>query len=156
MTTINFPLRSPPHSLQKLEALKKVDNLVKGSSENIYQASSVFPFDFFPDHITVNRSRVDIIIGMFIATKEMISILIENIYEVDIDYSLFFASINFKVTGNLQNPPPIGFLKKDEAIKLRRIISGLVLALKEKIDIKELTVQELQITMEQIGKVQHK
>lgn len=156
MKTIKFPQPSsiillPPMHPKKAAIMKKVDFLIKRSDEVVYRIKSVFPFDFFPDEVIVDRTKIDILYGMFFATREIMSILIENIYEVTIDYSLFFATLRFRVIGYQVDPPPIYFLKKNEAIRLRHIVTGLILAHKDKLDLRELTIEEVRDKMERIG-----
>lgn len=152
MKTIRFPLKkTPPIDQKKEEAKQQIDKLVQNSSEIICRYKTVFPFDFFPDQIVVTRDKVDIIYGVFFLSKEVLSILIPNIYEITIDFSLLFATLTFRVIGFQDDPLPVTFLKKNEAIILRRIITGMVIAHKENIDLKHFDVKELRQKLEQIG-----
>ncbi|MEO6508701.1 MAG: hypothetical protein ABIO02_02000 [Patescibacteria group bacterium] len=137
---------------EKAEATQKIDNLVKSSSEVLYRAKNFFPFDLFPDEIIVMRQRVDIVYGLFFSSKEILSIEIKNLFDVNLDFDLLFAAIDFKLTVGQEEPGTVKFLKKREAIELRRIVVGLIAAYREKIDISSLTKEELLPKLIEIGK----
>ena len=137
---------------EKMEAKKKLDKLVDTSTEVLYRLSSCFPFTLFPDEIIVMRHRIDIIYGVFIGSKEVMSIEIKNIFDVNLDFDLFFAAVDFKLTIGQETPGVVKFLKKQEAIKMRRIVTGLVATSRENIDLSQFSKDELLDKLREIGK----
>jgi hypothetical protein len=163
--TIKFPLKKPPQNspeppiidpAEKIAATKKLDKLVKESSEVLYQIKNVFPFDFFVDEVIVSRQRIDIIYGLFFFSKEVISIEIENIFDVNLDFDLFFATMEFNMRMGQEDPDPVRFLWKEEAIRLRQIVTGLIATTKQKVDLKSLSKDELVTKLIEIGKARQK
>jgi hypothetical protein len=146
MKTIKFPSDS-----SKQQEKEKLDKLVQSSKEVIYGISTVFPFNFFPDTITVVKEKVDITYGVFFSSKEVFSILTPDIRGVVIDHGLYFATLHFEVIGYERNPDPVKYLKVGEAVRMRRIILGLIACDKEKIDLSHFSTKELRTKLEEIG-----
>jgi hypothetical protein len=163
--TIKFPLKKPPQSSskppiidppEKVAAKQKLDKLVKESSEVLYQIKNVFPFDLFVDEIIVTRQRIDIIYGLFFFSKEVISIEVENIFDVNLDFDPIFATIEFMMRMGQEDPEPVKFLWKKEATKMRQIVTGLIATTKQKVDLKSLSKDELVVKLVEIGKARQK
>lgn len=136
---------------------QKLDKLIAKSRRVIFEADTVFPFDFFPDTIRVDENKVDIIGRRFFAEKHLVSVLIGEIKTVKLSTGPFFATI----TLDLKRPPrreddflvqPINYLWKRDAVRIRRIILGLIVANEEKIDIGKIQISELVRKLEEIGK----
>lgn len=131
---------------------RKLKELVNSAYQPLYRLSSVFPFDFFPDHITIELSQINIVINQFLSDRRQ-SIAYEDIYDVYVDNSLFFSTIKILDKHFRDNELKINFLKKEEATKARRIIQGLVIAHKEKIDLTNMNQEEVIKKIEDLGKI---
>lgn len=138
-----------------LTEVTKLDNLVKKTNRRILSIQSVFPFDFFPDTVHIDENKVDVIHRTFFWEKQMFPILIKNINGANITTNPFFATLSIEVTGYEKNPRPIRFLKRNDAVRARRIILGLVACAKEGrkgIDLSKIPLTELREKVEEIGK----
>lgn len=135
---------------------EKFDKLVEQSSTQLIKISAFWPFDFFPNQIVVDINKIDIVFKEFFYSERVHTILIKNVIDVMVDYSLFFASIEIVVEGFQENLVNIHYLKKKEAIKVKRIISGLVVANKQGIDLAKIDIKDLAEKLEEIGKVDEK
>ena len=89
-----------------------------------YSISSVFPWDFFPNTINVEESRVTYIFRQFLASQSYI-VNIQDISNVFIEFSFFFATLQIVSKTYIQNDIKIGNFNKKKAIKARMIIEGL-------------------------------
>ena len=71
-----------------------------------------------------------------------------------VEQSVFFATLKLELGpgGFQQNPPPVTFLFKKEAIKANRIIVGLIICHKEKIDLSGMSREEILRKSEEIGR----
>lgn len=130
---------------------KELDALVTSSQIPLFNLSAVFPFDFFPDQISIEPSQVNIMNKSFFFTYQIQSIPIKNVADVFLQTSVFFATLKIIDNSYIQNSAQIEYLRKDEAIKARKIIQGLVVASKEGIDISGLPPQQLVQKIEQLG-----
>lgn len=129
----------------------KLDHLVKRAGRILFKCSSVFPFDFFPDTICVDENKVDIVYRNFFYSEETISILIKNLHFVIADCSIFFCTLQIDVKGFEQDPLPVKYLWKKDALQARRIITGLIACENEGIDLSQFDLPELKEKVIKIG-----
>lgn len=115
----------------------KLSDLLKRSQNILLRISSVFPFDLFPDKLIIDETKVSIIHWDFIGTEHIHSIFIEDITDVTLDTTLFFATLRITESNNPRFPRKfaIKYLKKSEALCARRIIQGMLSAERKGIDI---------------------
>lgn len=131
---------------------QKLDQLVEESSRILYKISTVFPFDLFPDEVVIDENKVNIIIRNFFSSELIESVLIRDISQIYIQTTPFFASMRIATFKANSKPYNFSFLKINEAIKARRIIEGLRVVTKEKIDLARFPLEELTQKVENIGK----
>lgn len=143
---------SMPQDAEVVVEQNKLDKVLKASNRILFHAKSVFPFDLFPDEIIIDENKVDIIYGLFVATKEIFSIPHKSINSATSTTGLFFGSVKIEVTGYEGNPDPIKMLKNEDALKARRMINGLVTATRMNIDLSKLNIKELRDKVEEIGR----
>ncbi len=144
-----------PQSLEKIaEHRSKMQNLAINSETVLLRISTFFPFDFFPDQISIETTQVNIVRSNFFFDHNIQSIPIKNILEVRIQDSILFSSLTLIDNAYLQNEVTISYLKKGQANKARRIIQGLVIASKEGVDCSKLEAQELAELSERLGTAQ--
>lgn len=129
------------------------DQLVERSKIILYKCSSVFPFTIFPDEITIHLNQVNIIQRQFFYTGRRHSVVIEDIEDVFVDTSLFFATLKIVDKGYVENIIEVPYLWVDDARKMRRIIQGLMIASKSNIDITKLDSKNLLEDIESLGKI---
>ena len=136
------------------ENVKKIDALAKMTTNQIYKISAVFPFDLFPNHIIIEQKQIIIRYRQFFFTHQDYHILISDILMPVVEVSIFFATLKLEIGegGFQQNPPPVKFLFKKEALKAKRIIAGLLICLKENIDLSEMTREDVLRKIEEIGR----
>lgn len=109
---------------KKEEDSQTVNDLIAKSNRCIISISSLFPWDFFPNTISVEENRVTFIFRQFLASQSH-SIEIKDISNVFIESSLFFATIQVVSNTYVQNDIKIGNLYKKKAQKVQKIIEGL-------------------------------
>lgn len=131
---------------------EKIDSLVEMAQQTLYRVESVFPFDLFPDEIRIDENKVSIVRRNFFFTEDVVSILIKDIRTIMLSTSVFFASLKFDIRGYEENPEPVEYLPKNQAIRARRIILGLLASEKREIDVSKIDRDELVIKMEEVGR----
>ena len=126
---------SPPLSPQD----EQLNQLVKKSRTILYRISSVFPFDFFPDTLIIDETKVEIRQRIFFMFEKVSPILISDIKTVTVSCGPIFASLVIELVGQQQdNPDPINYLWRWEARRACRIILGLITCFQEGIDLGQL------------------
>ncbi len=109
----------------KIESDKHiVEELVKQSNRRLISISSTFPFTLFPNTIDVEENRITFNFRQFLAYQSH-SIDIKDITNVFIEAGIFFASLQVVSRTFTENEVKIDYLKKDQAVQVRKIIEGL-------------------------------
>lgn len=129
----------------------KFHDLIEDVRRPLFTVSSVFPFHLFPDSIIIDEHKINVIIREFFWSGRVLSIYIQNISDVFIDKSVFFATIKIVDKGYIENFVSVSYLWKKEAAKARNIIQGLVIAEKEGIDLTKIDNNELVTQVEMLG-----
>jgi hypothetical protein len=133
----------------QLEAEHKIldENLVAGlvekSNRILASVTSLFPFDLFPNTVNVEEGRITVIVRNFFLSSQVHSVDIKNISNVFINLAPFFAQLVIVSKTFARNQIKIKFLKKDEAIFVRRMIEGLRVFESKQIDTSVYTKEEL-------------
>lgn len=131
---------------------QKIDRVIEKTGRKLFEISSVFPFDFFPDKIVIDENKVSLIFGIFFFSEQVFPIFIKDIKNVTVSSSILFASLTFELTGYEKNPQKIKYLWIPGAMRARRIITGLVACHAEKIDTTKLSESKLLEKVEEIGR----
>lgn len=134
------------------EAQAKLEKIVHASHRIIFQCKSVFPFDFFPDEIIIDLNKIDINRGLFFFTKQRISIPFKTVIGVTGINDLFFGSVVVETTGVEQTHVQVTKLWKNDAIKARRMIAGVLAAMTDNIDLAQLQPDYVERMVEEVGK----
>lgn len=131
-----------------------LDKIAQSTEDKLYELSSVFPFDLFPNKVIIGQKQIILIYKQFFFASQVYNFLIQDILAPVVSSSVFFATLRIELGpgGFKQNPPSIRYLKKNEALKARRIIMGLIICNKEKIDLSGLSPSEIAEKTEEIGK----
>lgn len=133
----------------------KFNTLLSNGTRVLYKLNSVFPFAFFPDTLTVDCEKVTLKLVEFFFASEIRSIHIKNISHVYVDTSPFFATMTLLDQSVMSEKTAIAipYLWKGQAMRARRIIQGLIVAHKEKIDVQKIHDNDLVNKLEEIGRM---
>lgn len=127
---------------KKEEDRQMVSDLIKKSNRCIISISSLFPWDFFPNTIEVEESRVTVMFRQFLASQSH-SVDIKDISNVFIESSYFFASLRIVSRTFIQNDITIGHLDAKKARRVQMVIEGLRTFAEHNIDTSNYEVKEL-------------
>lgn len=117
----------------------------------LIKAESTFPFVLFPDTIAVSRTKVAITKRTFFKVAEIISLQISDILNVEIDTGPFFGSLRIYTRIYGTKPLRITFLGRKDAVDVKQIIEGHVIAHKQEMDIDTLNKDELIQLLKRLG-----
>ena len=120
----------------------RLNDMMTQSNRIIISASSMFPWDIFPNTINVEETRVTIIYRQLFASQ-VHSVDIKSISNIFIDTDLFFAALTIVSSTFEENNIKIMKLRKKEAILTRRIIEGLRMFIEKDIDTSKYSIPEL-------------
>ena len=151
-TAINGTNQAGAHA----QAKQELKQAIHEANEVLASATTVFPVAFFPDTMTVDRTKITTARRTFFRMAEVMSIRIEDVLQVTANVGPFFGSL--RITSrffNEEQPFVIEKFKREDALRLKRIIQGYVVALKNKIDCSQLSTKELSTMLDQLGKDDH-
>lgn len=139
---------------KKDEQIQELNQIVENSQQVLMRAKSVFPFQLFPDTVIVDTTKVDIIYSDFFWHKFVFTIPITAIKLVKINVGLFFATMLIEVTGFETNPDAVTYLWRNDAVNLRKLITGLQLLSKHQFDFSNLDTKTIRNKAMEIGNAQ--
>lgn len=135
------------------ESIIELTQTINRSHEVLIEATTVFPFTLFPDTVTLDRAKLTISHREFFWTGEVMSIRIEDILNVTADVGPFFGSLKiFTRFFNVDKPYSVNFLKRADALKIKRVLQGYIIALQKNIDCSTLPTKELSAMLDDLGR----
>jgi hypothetical protein len=129
--------------------------LVKQSTHVLLTSQSVFPFDLFPDMLTIDENKVNIVYRNFFGISHVHSIFVSDITDVTVDVQIFLATVTLVNSVNMRYPITVKIkaLPVQEALKARDIIQGLIATQRKKIDLKDIPARSVENDVEMAGKI---
>lgn len=126
-------------------------NLVEKSDRVLIEIKAVFPFDFFPNEVSVDVNKVNII-SNYLLSRRIHSVPIKDICDVYVHQGILFSSLNIIDWGFDKNRPIcINYLKIAEAEAALKIIQGLLVGVKQNIDLAKIDVPDFKNKVEILG-----
>jgi hypothetical protein len=134
---------------------RELSEVIKGSNDVLVSASTVFPFNLFPDTITVDRTKLTIRKRTFLRSAELVSMRIEDVLNITASVGPIFGSV--RITSRVLNDKPysVDHFWRDDALKVKRIAQGYIIALQKNIDCDDLSTEKLTQMLEELGRDDH-
>lgn len=152
------PSPAPPESVaKKAEDQKRIDDalvadLVKISNRIVLTMHShKFPFDFFPDTLNIEESRITVITRNTFFSFEVHSVDIKDISNVFINTTPFFAQLVILSKTYEGNEIKIQNLRQKEAVFARRVLEGLRVFKRNGIDTSTYSIVDLIAKLEELS-----
>jgi hypothetical protein len=131
---------------------RELSDAIRVSHEPLISATTVFPFTLFPDTVVVDREKLTVAHRIFFQVAEVLSIRIEDILNVTADVGPFFGSIKISTRFfDKSKPYNVNFLWREDALKIKRIMQGYIIATQKKIDCSALNSPELAQMLDELG-----
>ncbi len=148
---------SPDVIKEEVSAAKQeLKTAIRSSHQILASAKTVFPMTLFPDTVTVDREKLTITTRGFFRVAEVMSTRVEDILNVTVNVGPLFGSL--KVVSRIFSPDKpyeIHHLWRDDAMKLKRIMQGYIIARQKEIDVTPLSTEDLSKMLDQLGKDDH-
>lgn len=115
---------------------------------------SIYPLDFFPDTLTIDENKVNIIRKELFGVENIHSILIEDITNITVGKGMFTATLEIVDSTNYRFPQTylIRHLNIKKALMARRLIQGLVAAKRQGVDLSGLSGTDIIGELEELGR----
>ncbi len=137
------------------QQLMKLGKLLRNGDEIIYSIRTVFPFRIFPQMVSVDKKKVNIVRWYFFGTEQITTVLIQDIAGVHVSTNLFFANLTIHARLPGARPISVNYLPKFDALKMQEIMEGLLMSKYENIDISNIPPQQLNATLQHVGNVKN-
>lgn len=118
----------------------------------LLKANTVFPFNFFPDTITIDREKLTIANRFFFRVAKITSVPVRDILSVEADVGPFFGSVHLTSRYFFTNPQTITFLWRGDAIKIQRLLQGYIIAHERNIDCSAISKNHLLDLLYDLGR----
>ncbi len=133
------------------EAEAKLQGLIEKSHQVLFEAKAMFPFQLFPDHIVIDRNKVTVEKRDFLRREDVHTILADNIDHIDLDFTLFLATI--KLAQKIPSTElVVPFFRKADAVRIKQIITGLLIAKSQHVNLEEVAAEGLADKLVEIGR----
>ncbi|OGH02617.1 MAG: hypothetical protein A2798_03185 [Candidatus Levybacteria bacterium RIFCSPHIGHO2_01_FULL_37_17] len=142
----------PTPKPEDIKDSEKIVTLAKASNSILFKADTVFPFTFFVDSIIIDKTKVTVIDRMFFFHKDIRGYAIEDILNVEVSLSPFFATLKCITRYGNQEVFILNYMRKNDAAFAKKLIQGLIIAKREGVHMEELSKEEIIKYTEVIGK----
>lgn len=154
----NFFAKWPQQGLAKsrhqreLEQARKLQKTVKKAHEVLASVETVFPVTIFPDRIVVDRTKITIKKRSFFFLSDTISFQVQDVLNVSCGTGPFFGSLTIasRVMSSIDHFR-IDHLWRSDAIFLKNLIQGHIIATNNKLETDQLSVEEMITTLCELG-----
>lgn len=134
-----------------MDESEKLGKLVQQTKSVLYQLSSVFPFQLFPDKIIVDETTVTIV-RRHLFFKRVNPLMISDIRSVRVNRSILFAAMEFQLKGYHEMPSSVTHLWPNEATRAKQYILGILKSNEANIDLSKLTLKEVKEKLLELGR----
>lgn len=128
------------------ESIDKVKNV-------LFATKTLFPFDLFPDDVVIDLERLSIRKHMFFKSEESLTYEISDIYGFTVEYGPVSSTIRLQFSRIRQSEVLIRHLSHTDAATMKELITGILKAKKEHIDLIKIDQHVLYDKIEELGKV---
>ncbi len=130
---------------------QELTSVAANAQDVLVSADTFFPFDLFPDTIIIDRVKVTITRRTFFSVAEVISIQIEDVLNVEADVGPFFGSVKMWTRFFADKPMRISKLLREDALKIKRIMQGYIIARHKNIDCSNIDKENLVPMLDKLG-----
>lgn len=136
---------------KKLIEAKNLLDITEESQEELISITAVFPFQLFPDTITVDRQKISIIRRQFFWMADTSVAKIGDIINVEASVGPFFGSVKIFSRYLSDNHYQMSNLTRGNARRLQQILQGLLIAHEKGIDTSLIPKNELITLLLELG-----
>lgn len=130
---------------------KDIVDFTHVEAQVLYTIYSVFPLSPMPATVTIRPTAVSIVHDLFGLSRNVKTISISDIFTVEVESGLFFATIKFQQKQAHLEEIDVEYVWKEDAYKLRRIVQGLMIVEAKDLEINAMKPTELVDYLEEIG-----
>lgn len=126
-------------------------DMTTNAQHKLFEASTVFPLNLFPDTITVDREKVTVANRYFYRVAKINSTPIADLQSVEADVGPFFGTVKLTSKYFINNTRELHFLWRNDAIKVQRLLQGYIIATQREIDCNTIDTDQLRTLLLDLG-----
>jgi hypothetical protein len=139
---------------EQRKTAKELVDAIGNSHDVLVRVQTVFPFKLFPTIISVDRTKVTITERDMFKSGEVFSVRIEDILNITAHVNPILGSVKIATRFfNPEKPYIVDSLSRKDALKIKRIVQGYLIARQREIDCSSLPTRELATMLDELGKV---
>ncbi len=151
-------IQQNPYEINLIDSNPKPDtiNLPTTTTHGVLlTVRSIRIFDFFPDKLIIDENKISFIYKGAFGVKSIHSVLIENITYVEAHTSILTGCLVVIDSSNYRHPIELKIdnLRKEAAIRARKLIQGLIHARTLNMDFSKYNSFEMESNLEEFGMV---
>jgi len=131
--------------------VKRLTHVAVLGHDVLFRANTVFPFTLFPDTVIVDREKLTFITRYFFSIAKVTAIPIRDLLNVEADFGPFFGTVHTSSRFFITVPYSIRFLRRHDAIQLRRLLQGYIIANEQDIDCTKIEKSKLIALLNDLG-----
>ena len=131
--------------------VKRLTHVAVLGHDVLFRANTVFPFNLFPDTVIVDREKLTFITRYFFSIAKITAIPIRDLLNVEADIGPFFGSVHTSSRFFITTPYSIKFMWRKDAIQLRRLLQGYIIANEQDIDCTKIEKVKLIALLNDLG-----
>jgi hypothetical protein len=131
----------------------ELNEAISGSQEILATATTIHPF--YPDSITVDRAKMTVNKRRFVASASTMSMSIEDVLNVTNSVGPLFGSVTIVSRVLNSRPLTVGRFWRKDALRIKRVAQGYIIALQREIDCSSMPADELARKLYELGEDEH-
>jgi hypothetical protein len=143
-----------PHQASAEKSRQELWQAIQGSNQILTSAHSTLAL--FPDTMTIDRAKVTVTKRQFYRMAEVMSVRIEDVLNATCTVGPLLGTVSIvsRVMSDEQITT-VGRFWRSDALRLKRVLQGYVIALQRRIDCSTLGTRELAVMLEKLGADDH-
>lgn len=141
-----------PNISQEQEEGQKVVTVLEQAQNVLIESKAVFPFDLFPDSITIDRQKMTVIHRQFFGIRQSVSVSLSDIKNIQANLGPIFGSITVTAENFVNNTQTVNFLPKKDVAEIQKVIQGFIVAHKENLDTTGMDDETLLQVLDSLGR----
>ncbi len=130
---------------------KSIIDYAEKEAKVLYSFQTIFPLDPFPAKVSIQPSTISIVNDLFGISKKLITVSMDDVFTIEVESGIFFATLKIQQSQPILPIIEIPYIWKEQAMKARRIMQGLLIVRKKELEIHDMKPDELLPYLEEIG-----
>jgi hypothetical protein len=153
LSDTDLPPDQPTSKPKEKATADHLDHLADESQQILYEAATVFPFRLNTDTVTIDRKKVTVVSRPFFGAVQVVSMQIEDLVSVIASTAPLFGTVTLAARIPVRDcPMEVRYLRRDDALQIKAILQGYIIALQKGVDCDALQLPRLKAMLLKLGK----